>query len=197
MQRADRRSRRWRRASCRSERHLTFDQADQQQAGSAEAGDHDDQGPAVIRSRSDGATPAPAPHSVATVGSASTRSVGAQPVSLAAHGLDAPPSERLVELAAQMPDVDLDDVRVAVEVRHPRPRRGARPWRRARRRDRGGRRAPPSRGRSGRPRAHRPGNVAAADRGAGRRPPASRPGAGAGAAAPAPVPAGRPSRTAW
>ena len=38
-----------------------------------------------------------------------------QPVARAADGLDRWPPERLVELAAQMPDVDLDDVRVAVE----------------------------------------------------------------------------------
>src|SRR5262249_33983878 len=41
--------------------------------------------------------------------------VGIQPVPDQPDGLDRRPAERLVEFLAQMPDIDLDDVRVAVE----------------------------------------------------------------------------------
>jgi hypothetical protein len=40
-----------------------------------------------------------------------------KPVPRAANGLDAASAERLIELAPEMADVHLDDVRVAVSIR--------------------------------------------------------------------------------
>src|SRR6478672_13084063 len=43
-------------------------------------------------------------------------SIGDQPVADAAHGLERGPPERHVDLAPEIPDVDLDDVAIASEV---------------------------------------------------------------------------------
>src|SRR4029078_2583635 len=60
--------------------------------------------------------PSPGPGPSSWPGRAAPSAVGAEPVPRAAQGLGVLPTERLVHLAPQAPDVHLDDVGIALEV---------------------------------------------------------------------------------
>ena len=91
----------------------------------ADAGDGEHERADQRRQRGD--AEANRPDRRAAAESPSRRHRASEPVAGAAHGLDRRRAERLVDLAAQAADVDLDDVGVAVEVHRPRRRPGCRP----------------------------------------------------------------------